>query len=47
MRKWAEVLGDPVITMAILDRLMHHSEIFNLSGKSYRLENRKKIFSES
>src|SRR6056297_1379754 len=47
LSKWAEVLGDPVITTAILDRLMHHSEIFNLSGKSYRLENRKKIFSES
>lgn len=47
LSKWAEVFGDPVITTAILDRLMHHSEIFNLSGKSYRLENRKKIFSKS
>ncbi|MFO7814320.1 MAG: IS21-like element helper ATPase IstB [Halanaerobiales bacterium] len=41
--KWAEVLGDQVITTAILDRIMHHSEIFNLTGKSYRLENRDKI----
>ena len=41
--KWAEVLGDQVITTAILDRIMHHSEIFNLTGKSYRLENREKI----
>ena len=41
---WAELMGDPVITTAILDRIMHHSEIFNLSGKSYRLEHREKIF---
>lgn len=36
--KWAEIMGDQVITTAILDRIMHHSEIFNLTGKSYRLE---------
>lgn len=41
--KWGEVLGDQVITTAILDRVMHHSEIFNLTGKSYRLEHREKI----
>lgn len=41
---WAELMGDPVITTAILDRIMHHSEIFNLSGKSYRLEHRETIF---
>ena len=41
--KWTEVLGDQVITTAILDRLMHYSEIFNLTGKSYRLEHRKSI----
>ena len=45
--KWAEVLGDQVITTAILDRIMHHSEIFNLTGKSYRLENREKIILKS
>lgn len=43
LSKWAEVLGDQVITTAILDRIMHHSEIFNLSGKSYRLEHREKV----
>lgn len=45
--KWGEVLGDQVITTAILDRLMHHSEIFNLSGKSYRLEHRQKIIDQA
>ncbi|MFW6280569.1 MAG: ATP-binding protein [Halanaerobium sp.] len=41
--KWAEVLGDQVIIKAILVWIIHHSEIFNLTDKSYRLENREKI----
>jgi DNA replication protein DnaC len=40
---WAELMGDPVITTAILDRIAHHSEIFNLSGESYRLKHRDSI----
>lgn len=42
---WVEVLGDPVITTAILDRIAHHSEIFNLTGESYHLKHRDSIFS--
>lgn len=34
---WAEMLGDPVMTTALLDRLLHHAKIFNMNGKSYRL----------
>lgn len=34
---WAEMLGDEVMTTALLDRLLHHAKIFNLDGKSYRL----------
>lgn len=41
--KWAEVLGDQVIIKEILVWIIHHSEIFNLTDKSYRLENREKI----
>ena len=40
---WAELMGDPVITTAILDRIAHHSEIFNLTGDSYRLKHRDKL----
>lgn len=40
---WAELMGDPVITTAILDRIAHHSEIFNLTGDSYRLKHRDSI----
>ncbi|MBM7867312.1 IS21-like element helper ATPase IstB [Heliomicrobium gestii] len=39
--EWSEVFGDSVITTAILDRLVHHSELFSLSGDSYRMTHRK------
>ena len=42
--EWPEFLGDPVIATAILDRLVHHSEIFNMVGDSYRLHHRNTIF---
>lgn len=35
-RKWSEVFGDPVLANAILDRLLHHSHVFHINGKSYR-----------
>lgn len=41
--EWPEFIGDPVITTAILDRLVHKSELFNMKGESYRLKNRNTI----
>ena len=41
--EWAEFLGDATITTAILDRLIHHCEIVNMTGNSYRLEHHKSI----
>jgi DNA replication protein DnaC len=29
---------DPIIVTAILDRLLHHSVIINIRGKSFRLK---------
>ncbi len=43
--EWAKVLDDEVLATAILDRLLFHCEIIKLSGKSFRLDNRKTIFS--
>jgi len=40
--EWAEMLGDAIMTTALLDRLLHHSKIFNLIGESYRIQNIKK-----
>lgn len=44
--EWGEFLGDIVITAAILDRLAHKSEIFNMTGESYRLKHRETIFKQ-
>lgn len=37
--KWGELFGDNMIANAILDRLLHHSHVINISGKSYRTKN--------
>ena len=34
--KWSEIFGDIVLANAILDRLLHHSHVFVINGKSYR-----------
>ncbi|MFC2170299.1 ATP-binding protein, partial [Acidobacteriota bacterium] len=39
---WAEMMGDSVMTSAMLDRLLHHARVFTLDGKSYRIKNQNK-----
>src|SRR3984885_11920894 len=39
---WGSIFGDPIITTAILDRLLHHSTTINIRGESYRLKDRRK-----
>ena len=39
--EWAEMLGDEIMTTALLDRLLHHSKIFNLDGLSFRIQKLK------
>jgi DNA replication protein DnaC len=39
---WAEMMGDEVMTTAMLDRLLHHARIFNLDGKSFRISRKEK-----
>lgn len=36
--KWGEVFSDTILANAILDRLLHHAYIFNITGNSYRLK---------
>lgn len=41
--KWKEILNnDEALTAAVLDRLIHHSHIINITGESYRLKQKKK-----
>ena len=41
---WAKMLDDEVLATALLDRLLFHSDVISLTGKSYRLTNRKSFF---
>jgi DNA replication protein DnaC len=38
-----DYLGDPVVTTAIVDRMVHHSIIISIDGPSYRMHESKKI----
>jgi DNA replication protein DnaC len=40
--EWAEMMGDEIMTTALLDRLLHHGKIISLNGDSYRLKNKTK-----
>ena len=40
--EWGEVLGDPVVATAILDRLLHHSHVVTIRGDSYRLREKRR-----
>lgn len=35
---WAEMMGDPVLTTALLDRILQHATCFSFTGESYRLK---------
>ena len=42
LEEWGKLIGDVPAATAILDRFLHHAEIINITGKSYRLQNRQK-----
>lgn len=37
LNHWGEIFGDTVLANAILDRLLHHSNIMQIVGDSYRI----------
>ncbi len=39
--QWGEIFPDPVLAVALLDRLLHHATTINIRGKSYRLKHRR------
>ena len=45
--KWPEVFGDPVLTNALLDRLLHHCSVLNINGPSYRLKDQLQFLTEN
>jgi len=41
---WAELLGDPVLATALLDRLTHKCQVLDFNDVSWRLAHREQIF---
>jgi DNA replication protein DnaC len=39
--QWGEIFPDPVLAVALLDRLLHHATTINIRGESYRLKHRR------
>lgn len=47
MEDWGKILGDTASATAILDRLLHHAHVINITGKSYRLAKRSTLEEET
>jgi DNA replication protein DnaC len=41
--KWAELMSDEAVATAMLDRLLHHAQVFSLKADSYRMKDRLKV----
>lgn len=43
LEDWGKLIGNVPSATAILDRFLHRSELFQITGQSYRLANREKV----
>jgi DNA replication protein DnaC len=39
--EWAELFGDEILAVAILDRLLHHATVLQIDGDSYRMRDHR------
>lgn len=46
LSRWGDVFGDYTLANAIIDRLVHHSQIVKITGQSYRIKG-KQLFDDS
>ena len=44
--KWPDIFQEPVLTNALLDRLLHHCHVININGPSYRVKDQLQYMSE-
>src|SRR5271156_2345635 len=47
LEDWGKLLGDVPSATAILDRFLHHAEIIQVTGRSYRLRNQARSLDDS
>jgi DNA replication protein DnaC len=43
---WADIIGDSILTTALLDRLTHRCQVLSLTGEGWRVAHREEIFEE-
>lgn len=41
--RWGEIFGSPTLANAVLDRLLHHSNVISIKGPSYRLKGKREL----
>ena len=44
--EWGQVFGDPVVTTALLDRLLNYAVVVQIEGSSYRLRQHADLLPE-
>lgn len=44
--KWSDIFQEPVLTNALLDRLLHHCSVININVPSYRLKDQMQYMIE-
>jgi len=42
-KDWGKIFNDNTVASAIIDRLVHHSEVIKIEGASYRVKDKSKI----
>lgn len=47
LTEWGKVLKDSSLAQALMDRLLHHGEVYYLQGDSYRLKGKRDLLSKS
>lgn len=45
--EWDSIFGDNMMTVAAIDRLVHHSDIYQIKGESYRKKQAIKLNSNT
>ena len=41
--EWDSIFGDNMMTVATIDRLVHHADIYKIEGESYRKKHAEKL----
>lgn len=46
LTEWGKIIQDNSLASALIDRLMHHGDVYYFKGESYRLKGKEKILEQ-